>query len=110
MTVRAVETLRAQAGGDALRLLVVDNGSSAADFAELESRLSGRVELIRWARNRGYGAACNAASLIAAESGIPYVWWLNNDLELEPGAMRRIDGSPGGVAADCGRWRGNRRP
>ncbi|HYI23406.1 MAG TPA: glycosyltransferase family 2 protein [Candidatus Limnocylindrales bacterium] len=103
MTARTVETLAAQTKRRALRVLVIDNGSSAADVAELERRIAGQADLLGWPRNRGYAAACNAASRIAAESGIPYVWWLNNDLELEPGALEallaHLEASPRTAAA-----------
>jgi GT2 family glycosyltransferase len=86
MTLAAVTSLRQQLGAVGVRIVVVDNGSTPADVEALTAGLPGGVSLVRLKTNRGYGAACNAAARIAAESGIPYVWWLNNDLTFETGA------------------------
>jgi GT2 family glycosyltransferase len=90
LTVRAVETLLNQRGAEHVHLIVFDNGSSPAEVALLEAALDARVELVRWSRNLGYGAACNAAARDATRRGTPYVWWLNNDLELEPDVLEHL--------------------
>ena len=103
MTLAAVTSLMQQLGAVDVRIVVVDNGSTPADVEALTAGLPGGVSLVRLETNRGYGAACNAAARIAAESGIPYVWWLNNDLTIETGAsdalLAHMEAAPAIAAA-----------
>ena len=103
MTLAAVASLTQQSGEVGVRIVVVDNGSTPADAEALTAGLPQDVSLVRFETNRGYGAACNAAARIAAESGIPYVWWLNNDLTFEAGAsdalLAHIEATPAIAAA-----------
>lgn len=87
MTLGALDSLLRQPGADGARVVIVDNGSSQADLEALRAGIGGRATLVEFETNRGYAAACNQAAVMAAESQIPYVWWLNNDLSLEPGAL-----------------------
>jgi len=102
MTVAALASLRAQDRADRIRIVVVDNASSDADFRALQAGVGGDAELVRFDSNRGYAAACNAASSMAAQANIPYVLWLNNDLLLAPGLAEamaaRLDATPGTAA------------
>ena len=103
MTLDALASLLDQSVANEIRTVIVDNGSSAADFEALESGVAGRAIVVRLEPNRGYAAACNVASLMAAEAGIPHVLWLNNDLLLEPGAIEalvaRMEAAPATAAA-----------
>lgn len=92
MTLAALDSLVEQRGADRTRVVVVDNGSEQADVDALTAGIGERASLVVLDGNRGYAAACNAGSLIAAQSGIPYVWWLNNDLVFEAGALEALVG------------------
>jgi GT2 family glycosyltransferase len=65
------------AAGGADRVIVVDNGGSAV--------VGGGVELIRPARNLGFGAGANVGFRRAAEIGATAVALLNDDIEVEAG-------------------------
>ena len=102
MSVAALGSLLEQSVATEVRIVVIDNASSAADVRGLEAGISGRASLVRLETNRGYAAACNVASSMAADAGIPYVLWLNNDLLLEQGLVEamvaRLDAAPGTAA------------
>jgi GT2 family glycosyltransferase len=66
-----------------LEVLVVDNASPAS-LASLPRRFAG-LRLIRNDLNRGFALACNQG---IAESSGDFVLLLNDDTELEPGALR----------------------
>jgi len=73
---------------------VVDN---AGDLRREE--LPAGVRLLCPGRNLGYGAACNLAAKGAAAD---FLLFLNNDVELQPGALPALEavlGSPGAAAA-----------
>jgi GT2 family glycosyltransferase len=77
-----VESLRA---GDypALEILVVDNGSDAAKYAELQQRLES-VDVFRLESNLGFGAGNNTGARYALERGADYVLLINNDTTVHP--------------------------
>ena len=102
MTLAALESLLEQSISAEIRIVVIDNASSDADAQALNVGVGGRASVVRFETNRGYAAACNAASQLAAEAGIPYVLWLNNDLLLESGSIEtmlvRLEAAPGAAA------------
>jgi GT2 family glycosyltransferase len=65
------------AGGDADRVIVVDNGGEAIAGTD--------VELIRPPRNLGFGGGANAGFRRAVELGATSIALLNDDIEVEPG-------------------------
>ncbi len=103
MTAAAVASLFEQRGVTEVRAIVVDNGSSAADIALLKAMPNAGTSIVQLERNRGYAAACNVASQLATESAADYVWWLNNDVLIEAGALdalvRHLDLTPRAAAA-----------
>ena len=78
------------ASGDADRVIVVDNGGSAA--------VGDAVVLVRAPRNLGFGGGANLGFERAAELGATTVALLNDDIEVEPGWLARVraalDGDP----------------
>ena len=66
-------------------IFVVDNGSPPAPALPRDAPAGTRI--LRSGRNLGYGAACNLA---AAQSGAQLLLFLNNDVELLPGAVETL--------------------
>jgi GT2 family glycosyltransferase len=92
LTLQSLASLRGNFAGD-MQLILVDNGS-ADETAEIEHYVIG-AKIIRLNRNIGFLKACNLALReVAAE----LVLFLNNDVELEFGAVAaaisRIDSGP----------------
>ena len=81
--------------GDALELVVVDNGSSDGSVADARREVAA-LEVVTPGRNLGYGAAVNRG--VAATTG-PYVLVCNPDLEVPPAAVgalaAALDADPG---------------
>jgi GT2 family glycosyltransferase len=72
--------------GENVDVIVVDN---ASDDGSAEA-VAGRAELIRNERNLGYAGGMNVGIRRALERGADAVLLLNNDVELEPGAIDRL--------------------
>ena len=72
-------------------LVIVDNGSDAADFRELQSWSRGGhgqgVRLVANPENLGYAAGMNAGIREAVTESTSYVWLLNNDTEVAVDAL-----------------------
>jgi len=80
---RTLETLGRQTRGCA-RVIVVDNGSTDSSLA-VARRLG--AEVIPLGRNLGFAAAVNRGVAAAAT---PWVWILNNDVELHPRCLEAL--------------------
>jgi GT2 family glycosyltransferase len=82
--------------GEGVDVIVVDNasedGSAEAVFG---------VELIRNERNLGYAGGMNVGLRAALERGADAVLLLNNDVEVEPGAVATLARSAQSVGAAC---------
>jgi N-acetylglucosaminyl-diphospho-decaprenol L-rhamnosyltransferase len=78
------------AGGDADRVIVVDNGGNATVGSD--------VVLIRAPRNLGFGGGANLGFQRAAEFGVTAVALLNDDIEVDDGWLAplrtALDGDP----------------
>ncbi len=94
--------------GDA-QVVVCDNGSSNGSYEHLKAALSAelpdeawfcfeaknawprvtaaRVVLIQNGANLGFAGGCNVGLSFAMAQGHRYFWLLNNDTEIEPGAL-----------------------
>ncbi len=80
-----------------LHVLVIDNGSGAADVAKLTEALAAvpagsphRVELLGLPDNLGFTGGMNHGLLWAAAQQLPFVLVLNNDLRLPPEFLRPL--------------------
>lgn len=62
-------------------VIVVDNGSTDST-SQLLAQYGNRIRVIRNAQNEGFARACNRG---AAASKAPYLLFLNNDTEVQPG-------------------------
>lgn len=81
----AVRSLEAQRGVD-LSVLVVDNGSRAAERERL-GREAPEVRLVAFSENRGFAGASNEG---IARTRAPFVLLLNNDAVLAPEYVARL--------------------
>lgn len=94
-----LESVLAQ-GGDGVELLVLDDASPDASMQvvhALQAEHPGRIRSLAHARNRGLSAARN--SLLDAATG-RYVWFLDSDDVLLPGAIDALAGVVRGDAPD----------
>ena len=82
-TIECLESLRAVTY-PALRLLVVDNGSTDGSEAALRARFPG-LELLQTGENLGFAGGNNAGIRRALEGGADHVLLLNNDTTVDPG-------------------------
>ncbi len=72
-----------------LSVIVVDNGSRQSPAAEIAQRRPG-VEVIENSNNMGYAAGNNVGIRRALAAGADFVWVLNNDTEVDPGALAAL--------------------
>ncbi len=89
---RALAGLLMQSGAD-WEVVVVDDGSTDDPLSEVAAVVTRRpAKLIRWAENRGLGAACNAALDVATGDLIAYLpaddVWFDGHLDDLTAALR----------------------
>jgi GT2 family glycosyltransferase len=70
-------------------VVVVDNGSTDGSVARLQEARPD-VELLESRRNRGYAGGNNIGIRHALTLDAEFVWILNNDTEVEPGALTAL--------------------
>jgi len=70
-----------------LDILLLDNGCADFDAAPLEER---GIRYLRSDENLGYAGGNNLALAAALESGVDFVWFVNNDAAPEPGSLARL--------------------
>lgn len=74
-----------------LAIVVLDNGSRPEDLDLLRQQLDGTdVSIERVEQNLGFAGGHNRQIARAHAEGFDYVWLLNNDCEIEPGALARL--------------------
>lgn len=79
----AADRYREEAGAE-VEVIVVDDGGTDDTAFWLARRYPGRAELLIKRRNEGFAHACNTGFKHASH---PVVYLLNNDVEVEPGAI-----------------------
>ncbi len=70
-------------------VVLVDNGSTDGSVDALRSECPD-VAVLALGGNTGYAGACNAGIEEARRRGAHYVWLLNNDTVVDPGALRAM--------------------
>lgn len=83
--VRSLEAL----AEPALRITVIDNGSTDGGVDVLRDRLPD-VDLVRAERNRGFAAGCNLGIARARADHAEWIWLLNNDAVVRSGALASL--------------------
>lgn len=92
-TLKCVESLKSElALVDAdVTTLVIDNGSKQEDAAQLAPAAeAGGFLLKRLPVNIGFTGGHNVSIGIAIEEGYDYIWLMNNDATVVPGALREL--------------------
>lgn len=84
-SVFALEEVRTDPGF--ANVVVSDNGSTDGSREMLRERYGERVTIVENGANLGFAAGCNRAF---AQTSAPYVYLLNPDAQLHPGALREI--------------------
>jgi GT2 family glycosyltransferase len=82
--------------GEGVDVIVVDNASSDGTADAVTG-----AELIRNDRNLGYAGGMNVGIRAALERGAEAVLLLNNDVEVEPGAIAALAAAGDGAGAVC---------
>lgn len=86
LTLKAVETLLANAGPITMRVIVFDNASADGSADAVRNRFP-TVEVVANSENIGFAAANNAAALMAET---PWLLLLNPDTETHPNAIANL--------------------
>ncbi|HVH05449.1 MAG TPA: glycosyltransferase family 2 protein [Myxococcota bacterium] len=71
------------------QVVVVDNGSTDGSADVLRAQLP-ETELVCAEHNRGFAAGCNVGIARARAAGADWVWLLNNDAAVRPGALAAL--------------------
>ena len=73
----------------ALRVIVVDNGSSDDSVARIEAEFP-QVNVVPTGRNLGFSSGCNVGTRQAVAAGADFVWLLNNDTIAPPDSCSKL--------------------
>jgi len=88
LTAETIESLLAD-GYPNLQIIVVDNGSSDGSAEYLDKRFP-RIRQIKYARNLGFALGNNQGIEVALASNADYIFFLNNDATVNPGAIHTL--------------------
>lgn len=67
-------------------ILAVDNGSTDESVLRIRTALPD-IELVETGVNLGFGGGCNVGIRLALNRGADYVWLINSDATVDPGAL-----------------------
>lgn len=76
----------------ARRIVFVDNASEDGSLALVQAEFP-ELRVLENQRNLGFGEAANQGAALALERGAGSVFFVNNDLTLEPGCLARLEDS-----------------
>lgn len=100
-TIKCVRSVLAAAGGLAVTVVVVDNGSADGSPAALSATFGASVRQVLMGRNAGFAGAVNAGVRYALEDGAASALILNNDTFVDE-QMLAILGRAGSTYHDAG--------
>ena len=95
-TFQCVRSLQASHYPD-LRIIVIDNGSSAENRERLRRNLPKDVTFIQSDTNLGFAGGNNAGMRRALENGADYVLLINNDATIKPDALQVMADAASGM-------------
>lgn len=75
--------------GEAYELLIVDNGSTDDSVTRLRQELPA-VEILETGANLGFAGGNNVGIRLAIARGAEFVWLVNNDTKVDPGALNAM--------------------
>ena len=87
-TVACLSSLQAQ-DYPSFSLLVIDNGSTDDSLLQIKKAMPS-VELLQTGLNLGFGGGCNVGIKHALARGADYVWLINSDATVDPGALSAL--------------------
>jgi GT2 family glycosyltransferase len=87
-TIACLESLQCQ-DYPHFNLIVVDNGSTDGSVAHIRQVMP-TLELVQTGANLGFGGGCNAGIRRALARGADYVWLINSDATVDPGALSAL--------------------
>lgn len=70
-------------------LLVVDNGSTDESVDQIKKAMPS-VEVLQAGSNLGFGGGCNVGIRHALARGADYIWLVNSDATVDPGALSAL--------------------
>jgi GT2 family glycosyltransferase len=71
------------------QVIVVDNGSTDDSASRLRRQFPA-LELIETGKNLGFAGGCNVGIRRALDQGADFIWLLNNDTTVDPGALQAL--------------------
>lgn len=70
-------------------VVVIDNGSTDGSAARIRDTFPW-AKVMENGKNLGFAGGCNAGIRCAQQQGSDYIWLLNNDTTVDPGALRAM--------------------
>ena len=87
-TLACIASLQATTYAD-FRIVLVDNSSTDGSVDHLQRALPS-VELLQAGANLGFGGGCNVGIRHALAQGAEFVWLINSDATVDPGALSAL--------------------
>ncbi|WP_394790059.1 glycosyltransferase family 2 protein [Rhodoferax sp.] len=92
-TVACVSAVLATLSNDLnVKIIVLDNGSAAADWASLQAQMpqDPRIEVLREEQNLGFAGGHNVVARIALRNEVDFIWLLNSDATVTPDVLQKL--------------------
>jgi GT2 family glycosyltransferase len=91
-TLACLESLRSLASSDnSVRVMVLDNGSKQEDYLRLRDGADPAwANVVRVEQNLGFTGGHNVSLKAAQDEGYDFVWLMNNDATVSPGALDKL--------------------
>jgi len=91
-TLACLDSLRDLACGDkSVRVMVLDNGSAQEDYLRLQDGADPTwVKVVRVEQNLGFTGGHNVSLKAGLDEGYEFVWLMNNDATVSPGALDKL--------------------